>query len=730
MSANDSNMKWAWQNEDRIWNLFPTEVQDKLKEKFNKQKTATFPLDGKKSRASSSVKLDFQSMNLKQAKHTWKVCCCFKDSDKFYTWSWEPATGETNYFSASHVMELERAAKAGESVVGCVMKDGEKASVDLASFLIGIADCKYKVHHEEILLDDRSATVSTKQQHVDEEDESSPLKCAKLENGATASGLPEAKVCLTRLDKPTQHQSDAENLQGKTSESQVSNSTQVDVPAPPVDPACTQMKDKAAVYVEGDNVYDVMLNQTNLQFNNNKFMALQVLKLTDKEHYYAWFRWGRVGQHGRSNLVNCGKDKEKAKVLFLKKFREKTLNDWEDRKQFVKREGKYDMVIVDRSTKKDFLDELKELNHTTESDEKQEEKPSELETALQNLMSYMSSVSDIKTLKATLESMRYDFVKAPLGKLTDEQIQMGYKALSKIENCIKENNQHDLLEACNEFYTRIPHDFGMKRPPKITTLDEVSRKVKLLEALSDVQVTMDLMRKERELKNSHPYDKLYFSLGCSLCKLEPGGEEHNLISTYMKNTHGKTHTEYNLELISVYRVHRKTEVSQFKELPNRMLLWHGSRASNWTGILSQGLRIAPPEAPVTGYMFGKGVYFADCVSKSANYCFPHLYNNKGLLVLSEVSLGKCRKLYSADYNADTLPKGHHSVMGMGKNVPNPDEFKTMSDGVVVPCGRLVTLDKPDKGVAYSLLYNEYIVYDVSQIKMKYLIWVNFAEQAC
>lgn len=33
-----------------------------------------------------------------------------------------------------------------------------------------------------------------------------------------------------------------------------------------------------------------------------------------------------------------------------------------------------------------------------------------------------------------------------------------------------------------------------------------------------------------------------------------------------------------------------------------MLLWHGSRLTNWCGILSQGLRIAPPEAPVTGYM--------------------------------------------------------------------------------------------------------------------------------
>jgi Poly(ADP-ribose) polymerase catalytic domain len=51
-----------------------------------------------------------------------------------------------------------------------------------------------------------------------------------------------------------------------------------------------------------------------------------------------------------------------------------------------------------------------------------------------------------------------------------------------------------------------------------------------------------------------------------------------------------------------------------------MLLWHGSRSSNFAGILSQGLRIAPPEAPVTGYMFGKGIYFADMVSKSANYC--------------------------------------------------------------------------------------------------------------
>lgn len=61
-----------------------------------------------------------------------------------------------------------------------------------------------------------------------------------------------------------------------------------------------------------------------------------------------------------------------------------------------------------------------------------------------------------------------------------------------------------------------------------------------------------------------------------------------------------------------------------------------------TGILFQnktpGLRIAPPEAPVTGYMFGKGVYFADMFSKSANYCCASQQASSGVLLLCEVVL--------------------------------------------------------------------------------------------
>lgn len=70
-----------------------------------------------------------------------------------------------------------------------------------------------------------------------------------------------------------------------------------------------------------------------------------------------------------------------------------------------------------------------------------------------------------------------------------------------------------------------------------------------------------------------------------------------------------------------------------------MLLWHGSRLTNFVSILTRGLKIAPPEAPPSGYMFGKGVYFADMSSKSANYCYTTKDNYTGILLLCEVALG-------------------------------------------------------------------------------------------
>ena len=48
-----------------------------------------------------------------------------------------------------------------------------------------------------------------------------------------------------------------------------------------------------------------------------------------------------------------------------------------------------------------------------------------------------------------------------VGKLTSDQVKAGYSALKKIETCINKGQYGpNLVQACNEFYTRIPHTFG------------------------------------------------------------------------------------------------------------------------------------------------------------------------------------------------------------------------------------------------------------------------------
>jgi len=56
------------------------------------------------------------------------------------------------------------------------------------------------------------------------------------------------------------------------------------------------------------------------------------------------------------------------------------------------------------------------------------------------------------------------------------------------------------------------------------------------------------------------------------------------------------------QVFALQRDGEKKRYRPFRDLPNRQLLWHGSRRTNYAGILSQGLRIAPPEAPVVCFI--------------------------------------------------------------------------------------------------------------------------------
>jgi poly [ADP-ribose] polymerase len=120
-------------------------------------------------------------------------------------------------------------------------------------------------------------------------------------------------------------------------------------------------------------------------------------------------------------------------------------------------------------------------------------------------------------------------------------------------------------------------------------------------------------------------------------------------------------------------------------------------------------------------MFDKGIYFADMVTKSANYCCTSKSSPTGLLLLCEVALGRVIEYMQADYNASMpVKQGQgHSTKGVGATHPDPSE-SVKHKGAIVPLGNHKTSEKQG-----ALLYNEYIVYDPKQVKMRYLVRTRF-----
>ena len=100
----------------------------------------------------------------------------------------------------------------------------------------------------------------------------------------------------------------------------------------------------------------------------------------------------------------------------------------------------------------------------------------------------------------------------------------------------------------------------------------------------------------------NPLDAKFRSL--DLTRMEPiarASSEFAALEAYVNNTHGATH-HFRVGVRHIYRVERESETLAWKKAGfdklgdgERMLLWHGSRTTNFAGILKQGLRIAPPE---------------------------------------------------------------------------------------------------------------------------------------
>uniref|UniRef100_A0A8C0JP24 Poly [ADP-ribose] polymerase n=1 Tax=Canis lupus dingo TaxID=286419 RepID=A0A8C0JP24_CANLU len=469
------------------------------------------------------------------------------------------------------------------------------------------------------------------------------------------------------------------------------------------------LEHSAHVLEKGGKVFSATLGLVDIVKGTNSYYKLQLLE-DDKESRYWIFRsWGRVGTVIGSNKLEQVPSKEEAIEHFMKLYEEKTGNAWHA-KNFTKHPKKFYPLEIDYGQDEEAVKKLTVKPGTK----------SKLPKPVQDLI---KMIFDVESMKKAMVEYEIDLQKMPLGKLSKRQIQAAYSILSEVQQAVSQgSSDSQILDLSNRFYTLIPHDFGMKKPPLLNNADCVQAKVEMLDNLLDIEVAYSLLRGGSDDSSKDPIDINYEKLKTDIKVVDRDSEEAETIRKYVKNTHATTHNAYDLEVVDIFKIEREGESQRykpFKQLHNRRLLWHGSRTTNFAGILSQGLRIAPPEAPVTGYMFGKGIYFADMVSKSANYCHTSQGDPIGLILLGEVALGNMYELKHASH-ISKLPKGKHSVKGLGKTTPDPSASITL-DGVEVPLGTGISSGVNDT----CLLYNEYIVYDIAQVNLKYLLKLKF-----
>jgi len=460
-------------------------------------------------------------------------------------------------------------------------------------------------------------------------------------------------------------------------------------------------------------IYSCTLNQTDLKTNKNKFYIMQLLKNATK--YIHYVRYGRIGEIGKITYNNC--DSESSAISsFEKLFRTKTGNKWSDKDKFVAKTGKY---FLSEITYDDISDKIKDDKPINIPDSKLHPKVQEL----------LKTIGDVDMMKRTLITLDIDPKKMPLGKLSKTQLDKANEILDSINDLINkgQTKTDDIIDLSSKYYTYIPYCCGRNVPPSIDDLKILGKYRNVIDELRNIVVSAQIINVKHD-DDVNPLDAIYSDINTTIKHIGNKSKIYKEIEKWIKNTHGPTHG-CKLELVDVFELGqdhvKKVYDEATKDIDNRTLLFHGTHQSCVLSIFKNNFYLDPTKLKnganiqIAGKMFGYGVYFADVATKSFNYTRAQSTNDIGCLLVGEIALGNVSERTDSDYNINKNNLANincHSAKGLGQWAPSTS---TTIKGVKLPNGPL-----GDTKVKNGLRYNEYMVYDVNQILMKYLVLVK------
>ncbi|KAJ5743016.1 hypothetical protein N7533_010118 [Penicillium manginii] len=260
-----------------------------------------------------------------------------------------------------------------------------------------------------------------------------------------------------------------------------------------------------------------------------------------------------------------------------------------------------------------------------------------------------------------------------------------------------------------------------------------------LELLHNLSFSLDLMENSTKVSKNQILNRAYRGLGlASMTPVKAGTAEYKALANFLSSSVSPRHS-FSVEPVNIFRIEREGEYERFERyqkahstlVGDRRLLFHGSSAVNWIGILSQGLR-TNAQTRVTTESPINGIYFADVSSKSASYC-RHMPGDPGsCMLLCEVEVGKKPQV------CDVAPpgvikamhkQGHISYLAAGKTDYNKwcdaEAVHPSLAGVQMPdtpSGRSNSKIDPKSVLTFSSgrwNHNEWVVYDPAQIRQRY-----------
>lgn len=233
-----------------------------------------------------------------------------------------------------------------------------------------------------------------------------------------------------------------------------------------VDPE-SNLEDEGHVLLERstNQPYTAVLNMVDLARDMNSYYKLQIIELDNHKKWHVFRSWGRIGTNIGGNKLENYYSKDSAIVAFENLYLEKTGNEWSERAHASKKPLKFYPLELDYGSNQDNMSVSNRLN------EKGFVSKSKLAKPIQNII---QMIFDIEKLKQQMKEFEIDLNKMPLGKISKNQINQAFGILNELNRLIESKaSDTKFLDACNRFYSLIPHDFGLKSPPLLKEADRI-----------------------------------------------------------------------------------------------------------------------------------------------------------------------------------------------------------------------------------------------------------------